>query len=218
MKWTFLVSVLAAGTFAHAADSVENLDLSTVSQSPLQLIDLLAPQHGGPGGHAMPQACADAAITPDQHKSIMDAVYAAERERVKTQADLKLAIMDYMHTVSDEKSVAADGDKAGAMITDGVTKMVAAKVALKNNIIYTILTPEQRTKAVQCMMIMDRVEMHKKLEKMCKMLPSNPGHGGGHGGHHGPQPSPTPAPEPTPGPAPQPTPAPTPVPEPTPAP
>ncbi|MBC7371994.1 MAG: hypothetical protein H7326_10535 [Bdellovibrionaceae bacterium] len=215
MKWKLLVTVMAAGSLAHAADKMEGLDFSTLSQSQLPLLEIMKPNHPDQP-HKMPQECADAAITEDQHVAIMDAVYQGERERVKIESDLKLAIMDYMHTVMDPKSEAAAGDSTGALITEGVAKMASNKIGLKNKIIYTILKPEQRVKAVQCMMIMDRAEMQKKLGQICKQLPHRPGDGGGKHPHPHPRPEPTPAPSPAPTPAPEPTPAPTP--EPTPAP
>jgi hypothetical protein len=222
MKWTLLVSIMAAGTLAHAADKAvpEGIDLSQLSQSPLQLLEGFQPErrggdhdNGGPGAHKMPQACVDAAITDDQHKQIEQAVFSAEKDRVQIQADLKVAIMDYVHTLSDSTSDLAAGTAAGALITDGVSKMTNNNLALKNNIIYTILTPAQRTKAVQCLMILERAKMERKLGKICKDMPHHgrPGHGGGH--HGKPEPMPTPAP--TPGPQPQPTATPAPQPQPT---
>lgn len=186
MKWTLLLSVMAAGTLAHATTSAPPVDLSTLSQSPLYLIEGLA-SHGG-GGHPMPQACVDAAITDAQHVQIEEAVYQSEKERIKAESDMKIAMMDYMHTLNDPSSDLAAAQAASGLVADGAGKMAANHFSLGNTILYTILTPEQRPKAIKCLMTLHKMAMEDKMNKMCKKKPKP----------HPPVPAPTPAPTPVP--------------------
>ncbi|RYZ79712.1 MAG: hypothetical protein EOP06_26685 [Proteobacteria bacterium] len=149
------------------------VDLAAFSSSPLELLPVFTPMHGAPTspGH---QACVDANITPDQHAQITEAIYQSERSHVKLQSDLKVAIMDYVHTLMNTASVSTDAEANSALVADGVAKLVALKTTLTNNIVYTILKPEQRVNAVKCMMMMEREMAKEKLGKICKALPINP--------------------------------------------
>lgn len=115
-----------------------------------------------------PQACKDANITEDQKTQIKDAIYKNMRDEVQLKANLKLAFMHYGHTVMDKNSAKTDGETSGNGIVDAITKLAQGHLALSNNILYDIVTPDQRAKTYECMM-----ELHKKKHKR----------GGKHGRH-----------------------------------
>ena len=82
------------------------------------------------------------------------------RSEIQLKTDLKLAFMDYGHTVMDKTSDKAAADASAAKITDAVTKLAQGHLALSNNILYDIVTPDQRAKTYECM-----IALHKKGQK-----------------------------------------------------
>jgi len=110
-----------------------------------------------PDDGKMPQACKDANFTEDQKAKIKDAIYQNMRDKVQLDANLKLAFMTYAHTVMDKNSMKTDGETAAAGITDAVTKLTQSHLSLSNNIMYDIVTPDQREDAFKCV-----IALHKK--------------------------------------------------------
>jgi Spy/CpxP family protein refolding chaperone len=170
MKTIFFTVALASTGIARAANTPPMVDLNTLQASPLEILQGLAPQaqtqtqtQGAvtdPKKPAeTPQACKDAAITPEQKAKIDDAVYQAMREKVQLDANLKMAFMTYGHIVMDPKSDMAAAQAASTQVTDSVSKMAAAHMNLGTHILYEIVTPEQRAKTFECMVA---------LHKMCK--------------------------------------------------
>lgn len=166
MKTIFFTVALASTGIARAANTQPMVDLNTLQASPLEILQGLAPQAQTQGAVTdpkkpaeIPQACKDAAITPEQKAKIDDAVYQAMREKVQLDANLKIAFMNYGHTVMDSKSDMAAAQAASAQVTDSVGKMAAAHMNLGTHILYEIVAPEQRAKTFECLVA---------LHKMCK--------------------------------------------------
>jgi Spy/CpxP family protein refolding chaperone len=167
MRMTLFAVVLASGGIVSAAETHRALDLNTLQASPLEILEGLAPQKhderdkdkdsDDKKAADMPQACTDAAITPEQKTKIEDAVYQAVRAKVQLDADLKLAVMTYAHTVKDQKSDLAAAQVASTQVTDAIGKIAVAHMNLGTHILYEIVTPEQRPKAFECLK-----ELHKK--------------------------------------------------------
>lgn len=82
------------------------------------------------------------------------------RDEIQLKADLKLAFMNYGHTVMDKASDKAAGDAAGNGITEAITKIAQGHIALSNTILYDLVTPDQRAKTYQCM-----IDLHKNKKK-----------------------------------------------------
>lgn len=213
MKWTLLASVFALGSWAHAAPTTipaNSFDLSTLSQSSLFYIDALAPKEGDDHRH-LPKACEDAKVTDDQKTKIREAVYQSETTKAQLEANLKVAFLNYGHTLADSTSTLTAAQTAEATLTDSISKMATNRIDLKNNILYNILTADQRRPALACMMWMERMRMERKLDEICAI---HNGYNPPPGPHPGPGPKPIPNPNPNPTPAPPPPPIPTPTPAP----
>jgi Spy/CpxP family protein refolding chaperone len=146
LRMTIFAVVFAAGGIARGSD--------TLLASPLEILQALTPKV------STPQACTDAAITPDQKTKIQDAAYQAMREKVQLDADLKLAFMNYGHTVMDATSDIAAAQAASLQVTDNIGKMAVAHMTLGTHILYEIVTPEQRAKTFECMVALHK--MHRK--------------------------------------------------------
>lgn len=165
MKWIFVAPLLIAGSMAKAAP-VTPVDLNTLSGNPLVILEGIAPEmmdkdkddkdhdkdHGKDTDKMkeIPAACKEAAFTDDQKTKVKESVYNSLREKVQLDANLKLAKMAYAKTVFDPASDLAAAEGASADITKAVGALVDNHMALGNDIIYNIATPEQRAKTVEC--------------------------------------------------------------------
>jgi Spy/CpxP family protein refolding chaperone len=133
-----------------------------------------SPQPPKHGKIRLPKSCKEANLTEGQKTQIKEAIYNNMRDETQLKANLKLAFMNYSHTVMDKNSDIGSAQTAAAGITDAVTKLAQGHLALGNHILYDIATPDQRAKTFQCIL-----ELHKK--KKC----NRGGYGdGGHYGHH----------------------------------
>lgn len=176
MKWIFVAPLLIAGSMAKAAPA-NPVDLNTLSGNPLLVLESIAPEmmdkdkdkgdkhHGDKDKmKEMPAACKEAAFTDDQKTKVKESVYNSLREKVQLDANLKLAMMAYAKTVLDPASDLAAAEAASGEITTAVGALVDNHMALGNDIIYNIATPEQRPKTVEC------------LAKLHKMKKDHEGH------------------------------------------
>lgn len=165
LPMTLCAMVLASTAIAQAAQS--QIDLSVLqSASPQEILEGLGPQRHKDDKDEkdtkkeMPQSCTEAAITPEQKTKIEEAVYQAKREKIQQDADLKLAFMNYSHTLKDPTSDLKAGQDATTQLSDAIQKKVVAHLNLGTKIIFEIVTPEQRAKTFDCM-----VDMHKKYRR-----------------------------------------------------
>ncbi|HEY8272442.1 MAG TPA: hypothetical protein VIG33_16235 [Pseudobdellovibrionaceae bacterium] len=161
---TLFTIALASTGIARAASSQPIIDLNALQASPLEISEGLAPldrsDRDGKPPKEMPQSCKDAAITPEQKTKIDEAVYQANREKIQQDADLKLAFMNYSHTVKDATSDLQAGQNASTQLRDAIQRIVGSHLGLGTRILYEIVTPEQRAKTFECML-----ELHKKHRK-----------------------------------------------------
>ncbi|MGZ3742886.1 MAG: hypothetical protein ACXWRE_09780 [Pseudobdellovibrionaceae bacterium] len=165
MKLTvsLLAVVLASAGIAKAANSQPSplFDLSNSQASPQEILDGLRPfDNNQKIPKDMPQSCKDAAITPEQKTKIEEAVYQASKDKVQLDADIKLAFMNYSHTVKDPTSDLAAAQTASTQLSDSINKLVVAHINIGNHILYDIVTPEQRANTFECIK-----ELHKKCRK-----------------------------------------------------
>lgn len=111
-------------------------------------------------GQQQPQRqnpCHQMNLTDTQKTAIHETLMKAKREAITTGATLKLAKMDYEALLVSTTADAAAADAASAKIMEAKTKLMNNKMAAKNNILFTILTAEQRPTAVKCMKLMHRM-------------------------------------------------------------
>jgi len=101
-------------------------------------------------------------LTNEQKEKLREAVFKFKENKIQLEKDIKLARLNFDKLASDPSSDAKMAKAAAQEIADHVSKMVAAKFALKTQILFQILTPEQRK------------------EKFFHQI-----HKGGHWGHHG---------------------------------
>lgn len=183
MKMKVLIlAVMLAGGMARAAEVRLNqpnpeVDLNIIQSASQDLLPFVDPPEPTPSpspepspapspapapspDKRMPQACKDANITEDQKTQIKQAIYNNMRDEVQLKANLKLAFMNYGHTVMDKMSDKAAGETAGNGVVDAITKLAQGHMALSNTILYDIVTPDQRAKTYECILA-----LHKKKSK-----------------------------------------------------
>lgn len=182
-KYTLVAAMMVAGGYVKAetlkAQALPNVDLNILQASPMDIINGLGLQKddASKGGgdqqddqknaqkSKMPQACTDAAFTDDEKTKIQDAVYTSMKDQIQLQANLKIAAMTYAHTVVDKTTDLTAAQTASTALTDAITKLSDAHLALGNDILYNIVTADQRANTFKCLMA-----LHKH---------------GGRGGKHG---------------------------------
>ena len=168
LKMIMLAAVMASGGFAQGAainSPGPQVDLNMIQSDPLELIKGLSPsddQDNDKKDHMknMPQACTDAAITDDQKTKIKEAIFNNKRDRVQLEANLKVAFMNYAQTVMDKTSDMTAAQTTSAAITDAIHKMADSHLALGNDILYNLVTPDQRAKTFECIVALHK--MHRK--------------------------------------------------------
>jgi Spy/CpxP family protein refolding chaperone len=169
---------------AAQAQVAEGLEMSAVSDSDLSMIvndgeattealeaneapaaapnaaptaEAPAPTNGESHRHGprpLPEACQKANVTEEQKGQIKAAFQAARREKVELKAQAQLARLDYAALISNPNATAQGASDAGNKVVETVSKLIAAKTALKTNILFNILKADQREPAVKCAKIL----------------------------------------------------------------
>ena len=122
-------------------------------------------------------ACSQIKATDAQKTALKAAFQQFEASKKTLEANAKTAHMNYFKLVSDAKADFATAQAAATAVSNTVSDMMAAKLAFKTQVLFQILTPEQRGPAIKCEM------QHRKHRK------HRGGKGGGHkGGHKKPAP------------------------------
>lgn len=169
MKWTLLLTVLAAGAMAHGTEKIDPLAFSPADDSSAQLLINVGPSVKG---HEMPESCKNVNLTSDQEDMLRDVVITSVKERIKIKAELRIAKLEYLHNISSEKSFSTEAETSGAQVSAGFGKLIANRIATTNTIIYSVLKPEQRRAATKCMLALRLKHKAHRLARMCKVLPT----------------------------------------------
>ncbi len=166
MKWTLLLSVFAAGAIAHGAEKNDQLPSDDSAVQFLMAV--------GPSAMVkeLPKSCKNVNLTPEQEALAREVIHSALKERIKIKAELRLAKLDYLHSIASDKSISAEAETSGAMITSSIAKLISNRVAATNTIIYSVLKPEQRRDATKCMLALKAKFKARKLARLCKALPT----------------------------------------------
>ena len=111
-----------------------------------------APRDEGP--------CSLINITEPQKTAIKDALFAFKKAAIQTEADVKLAYLGYEEAVFSDAPETTQVEESSKSFSEGIEKLVESKMNLKTNILFTILTAEQRKPADLCIKL-----MHKRMMK-----------------------------------------------------
>ncbi len=128
--------------------------------------------------------CAQIKLTPDQHIGLKKAFIAFKRASIQDKADLDIAKLDYMVTLADTGSTKSLATTHSDALATAVADMTKSHLGFVNEIVYDVLTVDQREPALQCMAFMHHMNAMMKLKKECEKFR----------GSHKPQPKPGPTP------------------------
>ena len=159
MKTSLIVALLAFGFSAFAEQ--ETMDITQVSEASVDALLQANPAE-------MPASCIAANINDSQKMLVKDAVDTAKKEIMPLKADLKQSMQDYETTVKDTASNITVAQMAGLKIKDNFSKMADVKLNLANNIFYTILRPDQKSSAFDCLKDSAKASREEKLDKICQ--------------------------------------------------
>ncbi len=145
----------------------------------------------------LPPPCAKVNPSDAQKVQLQGAFFQHRKDMVTLDANMKLAMLDFESLVHDSTADGNAADTASQKIAAALGAIAASKAALDSNVLFKIMTPEQREPAFECQQIMHEIMMRHKLAEACASLPPPPPGHPGQGGS--PQPGPGPGPAPGPG-------------------
>lgn len=176
----FLALAMSSHAFAAAPSSVSTKidEANLVAEFQTLNVDSLDGILGADELRAegkVPESCAKLNPTDAQKQSYQDAVYESTKKRNLLQAQVKNARLDWMKNAISSSGTAAVSDTATKVSVTAMTELIQNKMELANTILFTILTPEQRQPAIECMKSLHKQKMHKRMANRCK----SSRHGGG---------------------------------------
>ncbi len=130
--------------------------------------------------------CSQIKLTPDQNDALKKAFVAFKRASIQDKADLDIAKLDYLVTLSDTKSTKGAATTNSDALATAIADMTKSHLNFVNGIVYDVLTVDQREPALHCMAVMHHMNAMMKLKKACDKF------------NHHPRPNPKPAPKPEP--------------------
>ncbi len=119
--------------------------------------------------------CAKLALTDAQIADLKKAFIALKRATIQDKADLAIAKLDYFVALSDTKSSKAVATTTSEALSTAVGAMVKAHLAFVNDVVFDILTVDQREPALGCMAFMHHMNEAMKLKKACEKHFKKPG-------------------------------------------
>lgn len=129
--------------------------------------------------YAPEHPCAQVKLTADQHVLLKKAFLKLKRTLIQDKADLDIAKLDYMVALSDKASTKAAATTASDTLAAAVGDITKTQFSFVNDVVFDILTNDQREPALACMAFMHHVGMQMKLKKMCEKVGPKKGHDGG---------------------------------------
>lgn len=103
----------------------------------------------------------DLMLTKEQREKMRKAFFKFQEEKINLEAAIKRARLNYVKVVSDSSSNADAAKAAAQEIANSLSKMVAAKLALKTQISYEILTEKQRKARAFSMLMRGHWKHHR---------------------------------------------------------
>jgi Spy/CpxP family protein refolding chaperone len=99
--------------------------------------------------------CSNLKLSSEQKAKMKEALFNFKSIKIDLKANLEKSKLTYEKLVSNPKTTAEEAKAASEQVSDNLAKLMAARIAMKNQIAFEILTPEQRPVALKC-------EMHRK--------------------------------------------------------
>ncbi|WII73640.1 Spy/CpxP family protein refolding chaperone [Bdellovibrio sp. 22V] len=118
-----------------------------------------------------PQECEQVQLDDAQKTALREAKFAYAKQKNTTDAALKNAWMDYVHTLVDTTSTKDIGLAAANNLKTTAMTAGTAKMNFELKVFYDILKPEQRMPALRCTMKIKRQKMMERLIERCSKLP-----------------------------------------------
>ncbi len=112
--------------------------------------------------------CSDLNLTDEQKQAIGSAFIAHKKATIQDEADFKIAQIDYIVALMDTTGDKAKADAAAAALATTTSATVSAHLGFVNELLFTVLTLEQRRPALKCMKAMKDHMKHHHLKKMCE--------------------------------------------------
>ncbi len=135
---SLMVSGLA---FAQSVDFTD--DFATAVNTPVDAVTATAPApKTGP--------CSQINLTDAQKAQIKDAFGSFETAKVTLQANVKLARMAYYKAISTPATDVATAQAAAGAVTDAISRAISARLGFKTQVLFQIMTADQRIPALKC--------------------------------------------------------------------
>jgi hypothetical protein len=179
MKYTALLALVVCLS-APAATVRENEELG-ITEVNLEALEQAFDLDGARGLEKKPGACGEIKLTDAQTQSLKKAFIGHKKAQIQSQADLKIGGSDYLVAVMDTKGTKQAADTASTALGGAVAKMATNHMGFANEVLFDILTPDQRRPALMCMHQFHKAMAAAKLKKLCAPKPA---------------PAPTPSPKP----------------------
>jgi len=128
--------------------------------------------------------CGDIKLTDAQKASLKAAFVGYKKAQIQSQANLKIARIDYIMSLSDTKGTKTTAETAATAFGGAKAKISANHLGFANEILFDILTADQRKPALVCMHHFHKHMKAMKLKKLCAHKP-----------HQHPHPKPHPKPD-----------------------
>jgi Spy/CpxP family protein refolding chaperone len=162
MSLTSLIVIVSA-LYALPAFSADTTDVTaadkpsgdTASQIG-EFSDILASQNNGTGPANQEQSdkkqgpCGKVDLDEAQKAQVRDAVFASEKNKITLKASLQEAILSYKELVVNPSTTVDEANTASTAINTAKSTLGANRSELKNQILFSILRPEQRKPAIAC--------------------------------------------------------------------
>ncbi len=188
MFLSFAVAAVAAPISEQEDLGVSELNLEALEMS-FDLDDARANQW-----HHHAGACGEIKLTDAQKDSLKIAFVGHKKAQIQSDAALKIARIDYILSLTDTKGTKTTAETASTAFGAAKAKISTNHMAFANEILFDILTADQRKPALVCMHQIHEHMKAAKLKKACAQKPKP---------HH-PHPKPVKPVKPNPAPTPKP--------------
>lgn len=129
-------------------DETEGLAVTTTGNDSEWELGILPP--------AIRSACMEVKLTDEQKAKIRPEFFANRKAVITAVSNLRLARLDFLQAVLDPASPHPDIAKMTEYVSKNVSDAAASRTSFKGKLFFNILTPEQRTPALKCLILLKR--------------------------------------------------------------
>lgn len=104
--------------------------------------------------------CAELNLEASQKAKLKDAYFKFKEEKIDLEGNVKKAHLNYEKVMTDLGSNLDAAKKASKEIVSAVSSRMQAQENYKNEVMFEILKPEQRSTARACLMAMSKFQHH----------------------------------------------------------